>query len=244
MDKRYYNLNKIRFIFFLIFLFLVFTKIRKKKPKISIFMPIYNMDKYIQNSISSIQNQTLKDIEIVAVNDFSNDTSLKILIDLAKDDDRIKIINNDKNHGLLYSRAMGILNSRGEYLMNLDPDDEFADNDNLEFLLKQTKKYNVDIITFNYYNQKINKVVNCIYSKTVLKQNYLFESIFDENNIISDYLIWNKLIKRNIFLKAFEDYKMGIYNGKWNYHEDNIWSILVNKYAKSKLCVNKLVYIY
>ena len=85
--------------------------------------------------------QTLKEIEIIAVNDHSNDTSLKILEALTKRDNRIKIINNFKNHGLLYSRAIGILKSSGEYLMNIDADDELKGHNNS----KTTK-----IILFNF----------------------------------------------------------------------------------------------
>ena len=72
-------------------------------------MPIYNKANYLTQSIRSIQKQTIKNIEIIAVNDCSDDNTLKILIQMAKNDSRIKIINNDKNRGLLYSRAMGIL---------------------------------------------------------------------------------------------------------------------------------------
>ena len=88
-------------------------------PKISIFLPIYNKAKYLKRSISSIQRQSIKDIEIIAVNDCSTDNSLDILNEMMRKDQRIKIINNKKNHGLLFSRAMGILNSKGEYLMFL-----------------------------------------------------------------------------------------------------------------------------
>lgn len=96
----------------------------KSIPKISIFLPIYNKGKYLKRSIESIQIQTLKDIEIILVNDCSTDNSLEILKEIAKNDSRAKIVNNNRNHGLLYSRAMGILKSKGEYLINLDPDDE------------------------------------------------------------------------------------------------------------------------
>ena len=109
--------------------------IKEKLPKISVFLPIYNKDKYIKRCIESIQRQGLKNIEIVAVNDNSNDETLNILIDYSKNDSRIKIVNNDKNHGLLYSRAMGILNSSGKYIMNVDPDDEFSNNDSLDFYI-------------------------------------------------------------------------------------------------------------
>ena len=83
-------------------------------------MPIYNKEKYINKSIKSLQNQTLKDIEIIAVNDGSTDNSLIIIKKLSKTDNRIKIVNSDRNHGLFYSRSMEIINSIEEYLINLD----------------------------------------------------------------------------------------------------------------------------
>ena len=232
----------------IIYLFLLINnfrlKYRKKKPKISLFLPIYNQEKYLKRCIQSIQNQTLKDIEIIAVNDHSTDNSLNILKKLSKYDDRIKIVNNDKNHGLLYTRAMGIINTSGEYIMNVDADDELADKENLELLYEEILKTKADIITFNIFDKKLNKFIKCQRKTEIQKQPNLFESIFGGNHIIEDYLIWNKLIKKEIFLKAYEFFKDEIYNGKWNYNEDEMWSILVNKYAENKSCVNKLVYIY
>ena len=111
-----------------------------KRPKISIFLPIYDKELYLQNCINSLKQQTLKNIEIVAVNDGSSDNSLKLLKKLSKSDKRIKIVNNDRNHGLLYTRAMGILNSTGEYLMNLDPDDKLISKNDLYNLYKMAKK--------------------------------------------------------------------------------------------------------
>ena len=232
----------------IIYLFLLINnfrlKYRKKKPKISLFLPIYNQEKYLKRCIQSIQNQTLKDIEIIAVNDHSTDNSLNILKKLSKYDERIKIVNNDKNHGLLYTRAMGIINTSGEYIMNVDADDELADKENLELLYEEILKTKADIITFNIFDKKLNKFIKCQRKTEIQKQPNLFESIFGGNHIIEDYLIWNKLIKKEIFLKAYEFFKDEIYNGKWNYNEDEMWSILVNKYAENKSCVNKLVYIY
>ena len=122
------------------------------QPKISIFLPIYNKAKFILRSIESIQIQTLKNIEILAVNDGSTDNSLKILKKLSKKDLRIKIINNDRNHGLLYSRAMGILNCTGKYIMDLDPDDKLKDKFNLEKLYYKIKKTKSDLI--NVFKRK------------------------------------------------------------------------------------------
>ena len=230
---------------------LIPSDIKKKKnenhyiPNISVFVPIYNKNKYLKRSFESIQKQTLNDIEIIAINDFSNDSSLQVLEELAKNDSRIKIINNDRNYGLLYSRAIGILNCRGEYILNLDPDDEFEGPDNLEYLYKIAKKSNLDIVSFGalfkYNNQY---TIKCSNFHKIYRQPKLFASAFNSTNNLNDFLIWNKLIKKELYLYAYELFKSKIYGEKWNYHEDNIWSILVNRYGKSMRCVNKLIYIY
>ena len=242
-----FNKYKLKKKYFYILIFLFFCFIGKlhilKKPKISIFLPIYNKENYLDSCIQSLQKQTLKNIEIIAVNDYSSDGTLNKLINLAKKDSRIKIVNNDKNRGLLYSRAIGILNSSGDYLMNIDPDDELASDDSLEYLYNIVKKKDFDIISFGaFFKQKNRKVNKC--SIGIKRQPKLFKSIFDRKNYIKDYLIWNKLIKREIFIQAYEAFKSNIYNGKWNYFEDDIWNILVNRFAKIKACVKKIIYIY
>ena len=216
-------------------------------PKISIFIPVYNMQKYISRALLSIQNQTLKDIEVVVVNDCSNDNTLEIIRKFSKNDSRIKLINNRKNRGLLYSRAMGILHSSGEYLMNLDSDDELINQDDLEFLYNKTISSKADIISFDLMNKNPTvKIKNpCIQFDKIIKQPRLFKSIYYKNYVLKDFLITNKLIKKEIFLRAYELFNYYIYiNKKWNYHEDNIWSILVNKLSNTKLCVRKKIYKY
>lgn len=248
MPKNKYNLYKLNHILYLLIIYLFISKYpqysTKNTIKISVFLPIYNKENYLAKVIENLQNQTLKDIEIVALNDCSNDSSLEILNNLSKKDQRIKIINNDKNHGLLYSRAMGILNCSGEYLMNLDPDDEIKGEDSLEYLYKQSKYLDLDIISFNALDKKSNSIIKCIGKNIMYKQPDLFYSLFNRNNVIREFAIWNKLIKKEIYLSAYEDFKDEIYNGKWNYFEDDIWNILVNRHAKSRLCINKVIYIY
>ena len=218
---------------------------KKKKPKISIFLPTYNKQDYIKKSVKSIQNQTLKDIEIIIVNDFSNDNTSQIVMDLSLLDNRIKVFNNDKNHGLLYSRGMGILKSSGEYILNLDADDELETNDSLEYLYNKAKLTKADIVNFNILDKGSNSTIKkCTNFENIQIQPQLFNQIFGEDNIIYDGLVWNKLIKKDIYIKSFKFFKEEIYNWKWNYFEDDIWSILVNKFANSKICVDKLVYIY
>ena len=213
-------------------------------PKISIFIPIYNMQKYLKRAFINIQSQTLKDIEIIAINDNSNDKSLEIIKDFAKKDSRIKIINNKKNKGLLYSRAMGIIHSSGDYLMNFDADDELVGQDALEYLYNKTIFSKADIISFNFLSPN-RSLESCNEFDIIIKQPKLLKSIYYNNYYMKEFVIWNKLIKKDIFFKAYEMFKDYIYSDKkWNFHEDNIWNILVNKLALSKLCINKTLYKY
>ena len=174
--------KKFLFLLLIFKLFLLdkifFTKI---KPKISIFIPAYNKSKFLKRSIKSIQKQSLKDIEIIFVNDGSEDNSLEIMMEMAKNDSRIKIINNGENRGGLYSRALGILNSKGEYLMELDADDELEGRDNLEYLYNKTCKSKVDIISFSF----LFKVKDKNYINKKKKKESLFkfwENLFSTRN--------------------------------------------------------------
>lgn len=215
----------------------------KNKPKISIYMPIYNKSKYLIKSIKSIQNQTLRNIEIIAVNDCSTDDSLIILKKMIKKDSRIKIVNNNKNYGLLYTRAMGILKTTGEYIINVDPDDLLYGNDALEYLYKIANKFRVDVISFGILdNHKYS--LKCKNIKQILKQPKILEHAFSHKNYLKDYLLWNKLIKRKLMIKSYEIFKRNIFSERWNYGEDTIWSVLINKYAKSMICIDKIIYIY
>jgi glycosyltransferase involved in cell wall biosynthesis len=240
--------NKKKIYFLLLILFLhksveILVKRYISSPKISIFLPIYNKAHYLNRSISSIQIQTLKDIEIIPVNDGSEDNTLEILKKMAKNDTRIKIVNNNKNRGLLYSRAMGIINSNGKYLMNLDPDDQLEGPDNLEFLYNKANQAKVNVISFGFLmenNFELIKLIKCNNFDKVLYQ----PNIYINGNQLSDYLITNKLVRRSLLLKAYKKFKKKIYEEKWNYAEDEVWSTLVNKYANSMICVDKIIFIY
>ena len=237
---RYYLLNKYIIIIFM-FLILFFTKnglINKSKsqkniPKVSIFLPIYNKNQFLIRSIGSIQNQTLKDVEIIAVNDGSTDRTLHDLKKLAKKDIRIKIVNNDRNHGLLYSRAMGILNCTGEYVMNLDPDDRLEGDDNLEVLYKTSKASDLDLLRYLI--------------KIIPLNDYQIEESnnFNKNQFnMLDFFITNKFVKKKTILKAYEIFKSRIFSNKWNFHEDNIWNFLIRRSANTSSDINKFIYIY
>lgn len=191
---------------------------------------------------NSIQKQTLNNIEIIAVNDHSTDNTLKILKKLEKKDKRIKIVNNDRNHGLFYSRAMGILNSSGEFVINLDPDDMFSDKNNLKILYSECKTFKLDIITFLI---KIIKVKNIMCLNEQIKQ--LNNNNYKSNEKDPRYegpVITNKLIHKDILIKSYNFLKKKIYRNKWNFHEDNIWNILIKKYSRSNKYLNRYIYLY
>ena len=202
-------------------------------PKVSIFLPIYNKEKYLFRSIGSLQRQTIKNIEIIAVNDCSTDNTLKILKKLSKKDYRIKIINNDRNHGLLYSRAKGIINCKGDFLMNLDPDDKLEGNNNLKVLFNKAKKSNLDYIRFLVKRLPSNKED---FNKANKYSKLQLENL--------DFLITNKFIKRPIIVKAYNHFYKEIYGYKWNFHEDNIWNLLIRKFSNKSTIINKYLYIY
>ena len=242
ISNSFYNFINKKIVFIIILSILILINVRTiyflkclgyGLPKISIFLPIYNKEIYIEQSIESLQSQTLKDIEIVAINDGSTDTTLKKLKQLYKKDKRIKIINNDRNHGLLYSRAMGIINSTGQFLMNLDPDDKLVSSNNLMQLYKTMTSKDLDLIIYKIKRVALNKTERRLYK-------YMDDIQF---KVIDDH-ITNKLIKKNVFLKAYDEFKDEIFSNKWNFHEDNIWSILVKNFSNSSAILNRFIYSY
>jgi glycosyltransferase involved in cell wall biosynthesis len=93
-----------------------------KKPKISVIIPVYNCEQYLEEALASIIIQTFRDFEVIAINDGSTDGSLKILEKIAKIDNRIRII-NQKNSGIVKVLNRGIKEARAEYIARMDGDD-------------------------------------------------------------------------------------------------------------------------
>ena len=153
MKLNYLIKTSFTIIILLIYILIIYRKIpliQNLRPKISIYLPIYNKETFLERSIRSVQKQTLKEIEIIAVNDYSTDNSYNILKSLSLSDKRIKIVNNTENKGLLYSRSMGVINSKGEYIMDLDPDDEILNYTDLEYLYSNTNNSQIDKLILVY----------------------------------------------------------------------------------------------
>ena len=120
-------------------------------PKVSVIIPVYNVEQYLEQSLNSVINQTLKEIEIICIDDCSTDGSLNILKEYAQKDNRIKIVKQERNQGQGVARNIGLDIATGEYIMFLDPDDWF-ELDACEVAYNQISKNKNDIVFFNLYN--------------------------------------------------------------------------------------------
>lgn len=116
--------------------------------KITIVITVYNIEKYISECLNSIINQTIKNIEIICVDDASTDKSLQILNEYQKKDSRIIILHNNKNQGQASSRNRGCCLARGEYLYVMDGDDRLQDGA-LDRLYNCAKENKLDFVTFS-----------------------------------------------------------------------------------------------
>ena len=123
-------------------------------PNISIIIPLYNCENIIQTSIASIQIQKFKNYEIILINDHSLDNTTKIVNNIKEKDHRIKLINNKKNMGILYSRSIGTLNAKGKYIFCLDNDDLFFDENLFDKIFIIAESKNFDIVEFNSFDVK------------------------------------------------------------------------------------------
>ena len=114
-----------------------------ENPIITNIIPTYNYVKTIVASIYSIQYKNFTNIEIIIVDDFSTDHSKEIIKEIKTNDKRIQLIENKKNMGTLYFGYLGVLLSKGNYILSLDNDDLFFNEDIFDFLYKQAIIINV-----------------------------------------------------------------------------------------------------
>ena len=128
--------------------------IKNNEPLVSVIMPVYNAEEFLDKSVSSVINQTYKNLEILLIDDCSTDNSYNILKEYANKDNRIKLFHNEQNKHVSATRNVGIKNATGKYLYFIDSDD-FIDNDYIEHLVKTAEKENADIVVnTNMYSCK------------------------------------------------------------------------------------------
>lgn len=163
--------------------------------KVSIIVPAYNVEKYIFDTIKTIEVQTYKNIEIIIVNDGSTDNTLKICQELAKENKNIKLI-NQSNKGVSEARNKGIEMATGEYIAFIDSDD-LLEKDMIELLVKGLEEFNADISICGY-KINYNNEYYCYYgTKKIFEYNQkkLIEEFLNEENI--SVSLWNKLFRKD-----------------------------------------------
>ena len=180
-----------------------------KTSLISVIVPVYNVEKYINKCIESVVNQTYKNLEIICVDDKGKDNSIGIVKEYAIKDDRIKIITHDKNYGLAISRNTGLKNAKGEYIFFLDSDD-YITLDIIEKLFNKITldKSNIVVASARAFCEDNEKTIK----ERVEKYNQAFQQLyktdyiqidFNNFNLFSDILFhtaWGRLYKAE-FLK-------------------------------------------
>ncbi|MGG7213279.1 glycosyltransferase family 2 protein [Clostridium nigeriense] len=194
---------------------------------ISVIVPVYNTEKYIRKCIESLLNQTYKRLEIILVDDGSQDRSGEICDEYKSIDERITVIHK-KNGGLSDARNVGIKIAKGEYIAFLDSDD-WVDINLYSRLYSILKKYSAEISICNF--KKVFDEDDILSSSEKI-YNYsnieALEEIYGEN-CAQMIVAWNKLYKKNIF--------RGLYYPKGKIHEDEFLT------PKLLYRANKIVYI-
>lgn len=207
-------------------------------PKVSIIVPIYNVEKYLRECLESLIAQTLEDIEIICINDGSTDSSPEIIKEFQAKDKRIKVINKE-NSGYGASMNMGVDSATAEYIGIVESDD-FADKTMFEDLYKQAKENDLDILKSDFI-QYWGDTKQCIKAGIVDKDwtNRVFTA--DEYKEVLNIIpsIWSAIYKRDFILSnniRFSETAGASY-------QDTGWSFKTMLCAKRIMLTNR-AYLY
>jgi len=222
-------------------------------PKISIIVPVYNVEKYLHKCMDSLVNQTFAHIEMIVVNDGSTDSSLEILRNYAKQDSRIVVI--DKvNEGVSLARNTALKYIIGEYVMFVDSDD-WIELDTCEKVLERINQYKCDVIMWSYIREfttvSVPKMIfqqDIIYDEEGVKTNLhrrfvgaIGSELVKPENLDALCTIWGKLYKTSIIKEnniTFDDIReIGTY-------EDGIFNLHLFQYVRKAVFINQYFYHY
>lgn len=207
------------------------------KPLISVIVPVYNVEKYLEKCLDSILAQTLSDIEIIVIDDGSTDRSAEICDTYAQRDGRIKVLHK-KNGGLSSARNAGLDIATGKYIALVDSDDWIADN-MFEVLYDSIKEYKADIAQCECIKMKNDDtIVNPnlrIKKPTIHSAKEILERLHDKG-CITYTVVWNKLYKAELF--------QGLRFPHGKYHEDEFFSYRMIHRAKRIVCCSNKLYFY
>lgn len=207
--------------------------------KVSVIIPVYNSEKYLNNTIDSVINQDFKNLEIIIIDDYSSDNSKKIIEDYKSIDDRIKTIYQKKNKGVSEARNEGIKASTGDYIIFVDSDDMLKKSA-IKEMVDASIKYNSDFIdSFHllYFsrNGKKNKYFT---EKKLPNEIQVLGSINDNNSILDKYTyVTGKLIKKELLKQLLFDSSLSRY-------EDFLFDLTIKTKIKNYVFLNDCYYYY
>jgi len=177
--------------------------------KVSIIIPVYNMEQYLRQCLDSIVSQTLEDIEVICIDDCSTDSSLSILREYAQKDSRFVVVKQEFNQGQGAARNKGIELAKGEYLGFVDPDD-WLDTSMYEKMYNQAVSLSSDVVMceFKRYTEEVNEYSESLFLRNVdaeFKLEYphfttgqnLDRSLINSILLVSPHFSWNKIYKRD-----------------------------------------------
>lgn len=192
--------------------------------KVSVIIPVYNVENYLRKCLNSLVNQTLKDIEIIVVNDGTLDNSQEIIDEYVKKYPKKVVSIIQENGGQGAARNTGLLHAKGEYIGYVDSDD-YVEENMYEELYKKAKKEDSDIV---------------ICGNNVVKENYEFLSKedVDKEFLLGKMAVWNKIYKKNIIV----DNKIQFRSKVW--YEDLDFTMKVYFSSKKISYVDKPLYNY
>lgn len=196
--------------------------------KVSIIVPVYNVEKFLPECLDSLINQTIKDIEIICVNDGSKDNSLTILQKYAQKDSRIKII-DQQNQGISAARNSGMKTASGEFIGFVDSDD-WVDLNYYEKLYNAAKKFDSDIAVGDFIRE--GKVLKS--KKLKFKSETFYQGMEDKfKQILVPKLnyVWNKIYKHDFLKKVNLPFPVG------RVYEDMYWTPQILFYANGIVTV-------
>ena len=201
----------------------------------------------MRKSLLSIQNQSLKNIEIIIIDDCSTDNSKYIYKNLLDIDPRIRVITHLKNMGIWRTRVDGVLYSKAKYIIQFDMEDFYTDNYILEDVYNLAENYNLDSVRFSFIKseQSENPYNNSEQIKFLSKYTKIMYGKRDFEITTWEFgTVWNRLIRANTITKGLfllDSYLLNAYKNLW---DDRWYNYLVNKMCFSYLLINRAGYLY
>jgi len=215
----------------------------RMEPYITVIIPVYNVEKYLKKAVDSVLNQTMKNIEVILVDDGSFDNSCKIIDEYAKNDLRVMII-HQKNKGVSAARNSGLLLAKGQYISFLDPDD-WIESNMYEVLYAEAISNNCDLVMCNFLVKDIGGQTLRA-SQHSFKSNCLLERENIKNEICNQLLVngfftavWDK-----IYLRSFLNENKIFFRENIPIREDYFFNIDIFNYSQRAIYVDRPFYNY